>query len=87
MLSGSALNIAAALALLYFVFWFLSMIWHRKTKNCQCGPDSEWDNAPIFPVCQRKCPEGEISDGRGECVSAQIPFTKLTLDQLGKGKI
>lgn len=78
------LRVAAILALLYFLIWFLSMLL-RKPKACPAN--HKWDGAPLFPVCQMQCPEGEISDGRGKCVSAEIPFTKMTLDKLGKGKI
>lgn len=82
------LTIAALVAVGYFIFWFLSMIWHRRRKeNYACPANSHWDDAPVFPGCQRKCKAGEISDGRGECVSAAIPFTKMTLDSLGQGKL
>jgi hypothetical protein len=79
-----ALRFAAILALVYFLIWFLCMVF-KKPKSCPAN--YEWDGAPVFPVCQRQCPKGQISDGRGECVSAEIPFTKLTLDSLGKGRI
>ena len=80
------LSIGALVAIAYFVIWFASMCLNGKKQN-SCPSGSKWDDAPLFPVCQKVCPEGEISDGRGACVSALIPGTKLTLDKLGKGHL
>jgi len=87
----SQLNIAAVIAVSYLLLWFLTMLWHRRKGSAAvaaaCPANYRWDDAPLLPICQRQCAAGEISDGRGECVSAAIPFTKMSLDSLGKGKL
>lgn len=74
------LSIAVIFSISFFIIWFASMIWNRtKGKHQFCDSNSHWDDAPIFPVCQQVCAEDEISDGRGKCVSREIPFTKMKL--------
>ena len=68
----------------FFIFWLVSDI-RRKPKRCPSG--KKWDHAPFFPTCQATCGKGEISDGRGQCASSEIPLTRLHLEDLQAGSL